>query len=901
MVRYKKLIQNSKRESWRKFCTDSSTTKNVAKLIKIASGNRGGCVSLIKNSNGVQIDSPDDMVDEMMTTHFPGCQEVGAADCHRSTLAGWVDVYAQKNINAKIGNKIPRRQLNWVNSDLIDRIDIHKVRESFDTFTNKKAPGPDGFKPEVLKNLGTRELQMIVGLYKASIATGYTPLLWRNMNVCFLPKPKRKNYDTAKDYRPITLSNFLLKGLERVILWEIEECIKGTPLKNQHAFTKGKSTDSAIGEVINKVEKHIYNNQYCLAIFLDIAGAFDNLRFDKVAAAMSRKGIDSQITEWYNNLLKNRVLVGEFAGKSSRKCPTRGSPQGGIVSPCAWNLCADTVFDDFDLPAELFKYADDDVIMIGGIDPNVLIGIANLNIKKMIKWGEGNGLVYSSKKTQAMLFTLKMKKSIPKLNKIMMGTDKIELSDKVNYLGVTLDPKLAWNKHIQDRITKAKGILMAAKNTISNNWGLSPEKAMWVYKAIARPIVSYGCQIWAGKERTKANTESLKRLQRLAMTLTTGARRSTPTCSMELLLDLLPLDLFCKKTALMSRARCRTLNEKWDGLGKNKRIGFRRNLDNNLSLFFPKNTPMDDIPKERIPCNTKVNFESQKLNLGPNSINVFTDGSSEGADTGAGWFIMEDEHILCDGSRNLGPIATVFQGEVVAINEALSWIDDEKLWGYDITVHTDSQAAMGAVKNSLCCSQTVKSLKLCLNKVAQCNNICINWVKGHADTTGNEFADYLAKKGNTTMARPGEKRIPVSKAVLKQRIAKNLRKTWSDKFLNEERYRQTKALITESDPNLGRRLLTMKRRDISRALKFFTGHGNFGYMMKNYYKTSESDTCRFCREAIEEAAHIVVDCPFFENFRWQRQLCLEKEGKKDTIGDLICDLLTISDIKSHDF
>ena len=38
-----------------------------------------------------------------------------------------------------------------------------------------------------------------------------------------LPKPGKPNYDEVKSFRPISLNSFLLKGLERLVLWELED------------------------------------------------------------------------------------------------------------------------------------------------------------------------------------------------------------------------------------------------------------------------------------------------------------------------------------------------------------------------------------------------------------------------------------------------------------------------------------------------------------------------------------------------------------------------------------------------------------------------------------------------------------------------------------------------------
>ena len=68
----------------------------------------------------------------------------------------------------------------------------------------------------------------------------------------FIPKVGKKDYALAKAYRPITLSNFLLKGLERLVQWYILEKNVTRPLKHQHAYTRGLSTETALSNFVGK-------------------------------------------------------------------------------------------------------------------------------------------------------------------------------------------------------------------------------------------------------------------------------------------------------------------------------------------------------------------------------------------------------------------------------------------------------------------------------------------------------------------------------------------------------------------------------------------------------------------------------------------------------------------------
>ena len=79
--------------------------------------------------------------------------------------------------------------------------------------------------------------------------------------------------------------NFLLKIMEKILLWQNEEKILSKkPLhKNQYGFRKARSTDSALTSFVGRIEYALLNNEYALAVFLDIQGAYDNLTNGAIA------------------------------------------------------------------------------------------------------------------------------------------------------------------------------------------------------------------------------------------------------------------------------------------------------------------------------------------------------------------------------------------------------------------------------------------------------------------------------------------------------------------------------------------------------------------------------------------------------------------------------------------
>ena len=144
-----------------------------------------------------------------------------------------------------------------------------------------KSAGPDGIKPIIMKNFGPRALGCITNICQAIYSTGYVPIELRKSRVVFIPKPQRDDYGDAESFRPISLTQFLFKSMERVIEWLLREHADkfGKNSEMQHAYSGTRGTDTALTTLVNMIESSILRKQLCLVLSVDIQGAFDNLAF----------------------------------------------------------------------------------------------------------------------------------------------------------------------------------------------------------------------------------------------------------------------------------------------------------------------------------------------------------------------------------------------------------------------------------------------------------------------------------------------------------------------------------------------------------------------------------------------------------------------------------------------
>ena len=86
----------------------------------------------------------------------------------------------------------------------------------------------------------------------------------------FIRKPGRNSYGGPKEFRPMSLSSFLLKTMERLVDRFLRDVIFGFKplLPNQHAYQAGKPVETAFHEV--RVKYALDKQKAALGIFLDI-------------------------------------------------------------------------------------------------------------------------------------------------------------------------------------------------------------------------------------------------------------------------------------------------------------------------------------------------------------------------------------------------------------------------------------------------------------------------------------------------------------------------------------------------------------------------------------------------------------------------------------------------------
>jgi len=852
---YYDAIKKHKKNGWNFFLDEATDSKKVALINRIVYKRTNASLGLLREEPTGPFLDPEGSLELLADTHFSGSTD-------RDLVIA----------------KMPCDECD-LNDPRVQFITQKKVKEAIKTFGNFKAAGCDEIKPIVLKNLGPKNLIRLMYMFRASFLLGYQPIEWRESRAIFIPKPHKKDYTSARSFRPITLGSFVAKAFERILLWRLNETIFAVrPLsQDQHAFRNHRSTETALSNAVERLESTFQKGHFALAVFLDIQGAFDNVSIEAILDGLKYKGVDDTFLTWYEYYLRHRKVHIAHKGAKMVRWLTKGTPQGGVLSPVMWNVTFDSFLCQYqdDTDFSVVGFADDAQLLVTGPDPDVLKMFMQSALDRAVAWGQSVGLEFSASKTTAVLFTRRNKYTLPP--QLTLNGQDIPYSDTVRYLGVIFDVRLYWQAHFDNKLKAAKGHLLKVRQCMGKLTGIRPLMMRWLYTGIVRASFLFGSIIWAKVCETQKNKRRLSELNRLALTGLGCFRRGTPTAGLEVITFLPPLHLVVKAEATLAviRTQGTALGLVQENKRKNKMspkmTGHRHYVMDDIKAAGLDKVESDPIPlhwlwdKDYTVNDSSFDSPSGVPKAATGSIGVFTDGSSVLGMAGSG-FVAQGPDLEHSESHHLGHNCSVFQAEIHAIFKAATWLVSATISGEQVSFHVDNQAALLALKSPHTDSQMVLNTMIILNELASDNTVTLHWVKAHAGHAGNEEADRLAKLGAQSPNLAGQ-HIAMSARTSRNLIIAKMHERWNQEWQVRTDCRQTKHWFQAIDKCKALDIMkNSSRRLLSGLVQLLTGHN---FLRRHEAKVNNSqDTqaalCRFCDWGEKETTeHIIGRCPVF--------------------------------------
>jgi RNA-directed DNA polymerase len=162
--------------------------------------------------------------------------------------------------------------------------------------------------------------------------------------------------------RPLGIPTVKDRVVQAAVLLVIEPIFEADFLDCSHGFRPGRSTHGAL----EQARTYIKEGNTCV-YDVDLQGYFDTIPHDKLMACVEKRIADRQVLKLIRQWLKAPVIEFPPGGGSKSHRPTKGTPQGGVLSPLLSNLYLhwfDKLFQRQAGPAKqvgarLVRYADD--------------------------------------------------------------------------------------------------------------------------------------------------------------------------------------------------------------------------------------------------------------------------------------------------------------------------------------------------------------------------------------------------------------------------------------------------------------------------------------------------------------------------------------------------------------
>lgn len=234
---------------------------------------------------------------------------------------------------------------------------------------NKGSPGVDRMTFEMIEQADGGEYKFLGDIRESLSSRTYKP---EPVKRVYVPKPDGR-------LRPLGIPCIIDRVVQMAVLLTIEPIFEADFENCSYGFRPKRSAHQALEEI----RSHLKSG-YRAVYDADLKGYFDSIPHDKLMACLEMRIVDRKVLKLIRMWLKSPVVEppveknngkkGKYSkvkGKLKVSRSSKGTPQGGVISPLLANIYLhwfDKIFHRRNGPAfwagaKLVRYADDFVVM----------------------------------------------------------------------------------------------------------------------------------------------------------------------------------------------------------------------------------------------------------------------------------------------------------------------------------------------------------------------------------------------------------------------------------------------------------------------------------------------------------------------------------------------------------
>jgi hypothetical protein len=305
--------------------------------------------------------------------------------------------------------------------------------------------------------------------------------------------------------------------------------------QEQFGFRKKHITVAQLARISDHITNGFNLHKHTGMVLLDLEKAYDTVWFSGLLYKLITFKLPNYLIFIIRAFLEGRSFTVHLNDAfSSPKNTPSVLPQGAVLSTTLFAL----YISDMPRPpnTQLALYTDDTAILTQSWRTDTiarrLTHAMTILHRYFTKWK----LRVNTNKTEAILFTKRRPAAPPPLQ---FEQSVIPWSPHIRYLGLVLDPKLLFTRHLSSVIQKATGTFLALFPLLARDSTLSIPNKLTLFKLLIRSALTYAAPVWSNT--SSSNYRQLQILQSKCLRVIGNYSRRTPITHLHTALNLEPI------------------------------------------------------------------------------------------------------------------------------------------------------------------------------------------------------------------------------------------------------------------------------------------------------------------------------------------------------------------------